>query len=129
MSHFKCWGSPDNWMDMVELLYITPQPAEFLTHVLLCQVCRKPTRARRHQNEELSQKVTLLNARQHTHTHTHTGNYTYSNCLELSCNSTLCVFLGSVSRSGMFEFRGSNQTVLLMMLPHLKVVEVLLLLG
>jgi hypothetical protein len=60
----KCWGSPDNWMGMVKLLYIPPQPVEFLTHVFLCQVCRKPTRARHHQNEELSQKVFLLSSRQ-----------------------------------------------------------------
>ena len=31
---------------------------------------------------------------QTTHTHRQTGCYTYSNCLELSCNSTLCVILG-----------------------------------
>ena len=121
--HFKCWGSPDSWMDMVELLHITPQPAEFLTHVFLCQVHRTSTRARRHQNEELSQYVIMLSARQHTH------RQTQSNCLELSYNSTLCMILGSVSGSGMFEFQGSNQTVLPTMLPHVEDVEVVLLSG
>jgi hypothetical protein len=83
-------------MDVVKLVHIPPQPLEFLTHESLCQVCRKPTGTKPHRNEELTQYVDLLNARQ-------TGNYTYSNRLELSYNRTLCVILGSVSGSGMFE--------------------------